>query len=140
MKLNLKVLMAALLFCLPLVLTSCGSDDEDTPGSTYTWLLDYKLSSSATLEEKSAALNAETAIHTVLGNAFKGITNSTVDVSKQTFTISDGNNNENDAKVKQAFWNTVTNETFKSYFDSLPTNTKIIVKRGSTPVINEKIK
>jgi len=45
MKFSIKVLMAALLFCLPFAFISCGSDDDEDDNSPKTYSYTYKIES-----------------------------------------------------------------------------------------------
>ena len=67
MKFSLKALMAMLLFCLPMVISSCGSDDDDDDNTPKTYTYEYKVSSNNPKAAELAAIEAayEKALKTV---------------------------------------------------------------------------
>ena len=140
MKFSIKVLMAMLLFCLPFAITSCGSDDDDDDSPKqfkYEWAL-TNANSSGTVAEQQAALNAQAGINTILVKALQTVANGLVDSSKQTLTITGGDEKVNDNLVKAAYY-TVASQ-IATAAEPLPANARITVKRGSTKVIDEKLK
>lgn len=142
MKFSIKALMAMLLFCLPMVISSCGSDDDDDDGPrvfSYSWTLENTtLGSGATTQEKKEALDAETAVNTALGTAFTKNAGALVNVNAQTFTITGGEQASNDNKVKSAVYSAISD--LGTTVAPLPSNAKVIVKRGSTQVITANLK
>jgi len=140
MKFSIKVLMAMLLFCLPFAITSCGSDDDgnDSPKQyKYEWTLS-NATSTGTVAEQQASVNAQAAINTILVKAFQSLSSSVVDSSKQTLTITGGDEKINDNLVKSAYYAIASQ--ISTAAAPLPANARITVKRGSTKVIDEKLK
>lgn len=142
MKFSVKALMAMLLFCLPMVISSCGGDDDDDNGPrvySYSWTLDNTtLGSGATTQERSEALAAETAVNTALATAFTKTAGAQVNVNAQTFTITGGEQSPNDNKVKSAVYSAISD--LGNIADPLPKDAKVTVKRGNTQVISQKLK
>ena len=123
MKSIFKIMMAMVVFCLPLALVSCGDDDDDNgpKTTTYSWeLKNTTPPASATSEEK-----------------FKGL-GATVDESKHSFTINGGSESQNklnvQAAVLQAKAILLTGATQKLNKDA-----RIIVKQGSKEIHNSKL-
>jgi hypothetical protein len=141
MKFSIKVLMAMLLFCLPFAITSCGSDDDDDDSPKqykYEWMLSNATINNGTVAEQQAAVNAQASINTVLVKAFQAVASGVVDSSKQTLTITGGEEKANDNLVKSAYWAIASQ--IATIAEPLPANARITVKRGGTKVIDEKLK
>lgn len=141
MKFSIKVLMAMLLFCLPFAITSCGSDDDDDNSPKtfkYEWTLSNATISNGTVAEQQAAVNAQAAINTVLVKALQAVANGVVDSSKQTLTITGGEEKVNDNLVKSAYYAIASQISVAA--EPLPANARITIKRGGTKVIDEKLK
>ncbi|MBR5656087.1 MAG: hypothetical protein IKW98_05325 [Prevotella sp.] len=142
MKFSLKALMAMLLFCLPMVISSCGGDDDDDNGPrvySYSWTLDNTtLSSGATTQERQEALAAENAVNTALGAAFTKQAGAVVNVNAQTFTITGGEQSSNDNKVKAAVYSAISD--LGAVVAPLPKEAKVTVKRSGTQIISQKLK
>lgn len=135
MKFSIKVLMAALLFCLPFAFISCSSDDDDDSGPyKYEWTLSNTSPTNGSTQERAAALVAETAINDAISNAFKSL--GTVDKNAQTLTIASGDADSNDKKVKSAYYAVAV--SFATLAEGLPSNAKITIKRGSTKIVNNE--
>ena len=134
MKFSIKVLMAALLFALPFAFISCGSDDDDDSPKTfkYEWTLSNTTPTNGTTAEKAAALTAETSINASLAKAFAAL--GTVDQNAQTLTITGGDADTNDKKVKSSYYAVAV--TFTDIAEALPNSARITIKRGGTKVIN----
>lgn len=81
MKFSMKVLMAMLLFCLPLAITSCGDDDDDPKGpATYSY--------SYSITYSNADPQDVIAVQTVYDTALKSIgTISGTELSKKTVKV-----------------------------------------------------
>lgn len=58
MKFSLKALMAMLLFCLPMVISSCGGDDDEDDNTPKTYTYEYKISSNNPKSNELAAIEA----------------------------------------------------------------------------------
>ena len=56
MKFSIKALMAMLLFCLPMVISSCGSDDDDDDNTPKTYSYTYAINSSNPKASELAAV------------------------------------------------------------------------------------
>ncbi len=142
MKFSIKALMAMLLFCLPMVISSCGGDDDDDDGPrvfSYSWTLDNtQLGSGATTQERQEALAAENAANTALAAAFTKNAGAVVNVNAQTFTITGGEQASNDNKVKSAVYSAISD--LGQAVTPLPNNAKVTVKRGGTQVITANLK
>lgn len=141
MKFSIKVLMAMLLLCLPFAITSCGSDDDDDNDSpktyTYSWTLS-NVTSTGTVAEQQAAVNAQAAVNTLLVKGLQTVANSVVDSNKQTLTITGGSESVNDNLVKAAYYAVASQ--LATAAEALPANARITIKRGSTKIIDEKLK
>lgn len=136
--------MAALLVAvLPLMLASCGSDDEVEGPVTYTYkweLQNTSLGNSATTNDKLAALQAEDAVNALLSEAFKA-QGFTVDGANQKFTIeTEEDVNLYDNKAKSALYGVLANASVATIVEPLPNSSKVVVKRGSKVVVENKLK
>lgn len=141
---NLWKMMAALLVAvLPLMLASCGSDDEVEGPVTYTYkweLQNTSLGNSATTNDKLAALQAEDAVNALLSEAFKA-QGFTVDGANQKFTIeTEEDVNLYDNKAKSALYGVLANASVATIVEPLPNSSKVVVKRGSKVVVENKLK
>lgn len=58
MKFSLKALMAMLLFCLPMVISSCGGDDDEDDNTPKTYTYEYKINSNNPKAGELAAIEA----------------------------------------------------------------------------------
>ena len=136
MKFSIKVLMAALLFCLPFAFISCSSDDDDDDPGTYKyeWILSNTYPTNGSTQERATALAAETAINDAIANAFKPL--GAVDKNAQTLTITTGDANSNDKKVKSAYYAVAV--SFDTLAEGLPSSAKITIKRGGTKIVNNE--
>jgi len=83
MKFSIKVLMATLLFCLPMVFTSCGSDDDGPSYYTYT----YKITNGNNTKGSELDLVTDTYVKN-----FKKISSAIIDTNNKRiqFEIKDG--------------------------------------------------
>lgn len=140
MKSIFKIMMAMVVFCLPLALVSCGDDDDDNGGPkifNYSWELTNASPDSSDPTALSEAATAITEAHKAFANAFKGL-GATVDESKHSFTINGGSESQNklnvQAAVLQAKAILLTGATQKLNKDA-----RIIVKQGSKEIHNSKL-
>ncbi len=143
MKKNLWKIMAALVIvALPFVVASCGSDEEEGPKTyTYSWLLqNTTLSSSATTAQRQAALVAEEAVNALFAAGFtqRGFK---VNATAQTFSVE----TEDEASVwdgyaKRAVSTVKGTDDLAIAVEVLPSNAKIVVKRGSKVLVDEKLR
>ena len=141
MKFSIKALMAMLLFCLPMVISSCGGDDDDDGPRVYKykWTLDNTtLGSGATTQEREAALAAEKAVNLALSTAFTKNAGAVVNNTAQEFTITGGEQSSNDNKVKSAVYSAISD--LGTAITPLPSDAKVTVKREGTQVISTKLK
>ncbi len=138
-----KIMAALMIIALPFVVASCGSDDEEVGPKTYTWawtLQNTSLGSSATTVQKTDALAAEGEVNLLLAAAFKA-QGFTVDAQNQKFTIeTEELPTLFDNKVKSAVYAVLSQPTLSDIVQPLPASSKIVVKRGSTTVIENKLK
>ena len=138
-----KILAALMVVALPFVVASCGDDDDEKGPKTYqyTWTLqNTSLGSSATTAEKQAALTAEATVNTLFANAFKA-QGFVVDATAQKFSVQSENDASGfDNRVKSAVYGVKAQASFLSAVEPLPSAAKVTVKRGSTVVIDEKLK
>ncbi len=142
MKNILKLLAAMMVIALPFALTACSSDDDDDDNNEYSWTLsNTSLSSGATADDKRRALEAEQQVNQMLAMAFTS-QKFVVDVTKQTFSVSNTTEDVTtyDNKVKSAVYSVKGNSEFSSIVSVLPDDARLIVKRGSTKVFDEKLK
>ena len=144
MKKNLwKILAALIVIALPLVVSSCAKDDEEKGPKTYTWnwtLQNTNLGSNATTAEKTAALTAEGEVNVLFGAAFKA-QGFKVDVVGQKFTFdTEEAPTLYDNKVKSAVYAVLAESSLAGIVQPLPNTAKVVVKRGSTTVIENKLK
>ncbi len=145
MKFSMKALMAMLLFCLPLAMTSCGSDDDgDNSGPKkyeYSWTLDDASSGSTTAEQQAnlaeqAQVNAKLAQVIVNSGTGNGVL---ANATTQTFSFTGTKSaDEYDNMVKSAFYS-FKSQIMSMTFNNLPSSTKVTIKRGGTKVVSEKI-
>ena len=146
MKKNLWKIMAALMvIALPFVVASCGSDDEDNGPKTYNWswtLQNTTLGNNATTAEKSAALEAEGKVNALFATIIKAQDKDfKVDAQTQKFSVETENEpNLYDNKVKAAVFSMLSDASWATMVEPLPASAKIVVKRGSTVVIENKLK
>lgn len=143
MKKNLwKILAALMVIALPFVVASCGNDDEDNGPKTYTysWLLqNTTLPGTPTTAERQAALAAEDAVNTLLAAEFtkRGFT---VDKNAQTFKVETEDAPETwDGYAKRAVNTVKGQDALAVAVEALPANAKVVVKRGSTVLVDEKL-
>ncbi|MBR0432815.1 MAG: hypothetical protein IJK15_03840 [Bacteroidaceae bacterium] len=138
-----KILAALMVVALPFVVASCGDDDEDNGPKTYeySWTLQNTTpSSSATTQDKQAALTAETAINSLLAAEFRK-QGFTVDATNQKFSVQSENEPASfDNKVKSAVYSVKAQDAYLAAAEKLPSASKLVVKRGSTNIINESLK
>lgn len=144
MKKNLMKIMAALMIiALPFVVASCGSDDEDEGPKTYnySWLLqNTQLGGSATTAERQAALLAEEAVNTLFAAEFTK-RNFKVNISSQTFSVETTEDADVwDSYAKRAVSTVKGTDALAVAVEALPANAKIVVKRGSKELVNEKLR
>ncbi|MCR4995121.1 MAG: hypothetical protein K6A32_07095 [Bacteroidales bacterium] len=143
MKNLLKILAAVLVIALPMVVASCGSDDEEEGPVTYTYnwtLQNTDLGSSATTNEKMAALQAEATINGVLAKAFAN-NGFTVDADNQKFTIeTEDDVDRYDNAVKSAVYAVLAGSDVPAVAEALPSSAKVVVKRGSKTIIENKLR
>ncbi len=141
MKSIFKIMMAMVVFCLPLALVSCGDDDDDNgpKTTTYSWeLKNTTPPASATSEEKIAAAQAEQALDQAFFNKFNG-KGWTANKEKRQFIITGGTDITNDGLVKIAF-NEVVIGLASATLEALPKGAKVAVKRGGTTVDEATLK
>ena len=146
MKFSLKALMAMLLFCLPVALTSCGSDDDDDNGPKtyeYSWTLD-DASQGSTVAEQQANLTEQDNVNKILAASLmaKSASNNVVvaNSTKQTFSFTGTKSAEEyDSQVLSAFYDFKA-KILSQTFENLPKSTKVTIKRGGKKVVSgEKI-
>ena len=134
--------MAALVIvALPFVVASCGSDEDEGPKTyNYSWLLqNTQLGSSATTAERQAALVAEEAVNALFAAGFtqRGFK---VNASAQTFTVeTEEDASVWDSYVKRAVSTVKGTDELAIAVMALPSNAKIVVKRGSKVLVDEKL-
>ncbi|MBR4237866.1 MAG: hypothetical protein IKQ03_00320 [Prevotella sp.] len=58
MKFSIKALMAMLLFCLPMVISSCGGDDDDDDNTPKTYTFSWAINSTNPKSSELAAVEA----------------------------------------------------------------------------------
>lgn len=139
MKFSMKALMAMLLFCLPLAMTSCGSDDDDDNGpKTYSYNWELKdANSGSTTAEQQANLAEQAKVNQLLATAFsaKGASSN---ATQQTFSFTGTKSADSyDNDVKAAFYSVKSDIIGKSI--DLPNSTKVVIKRGSKQIVSEKL-
>ena len=137
-----KIMAVLAIVALPFVVASCNSDEDEGP-KTYTWvwtLQNTSLGSSATTAERAAALAAEGEVNQLLAASFK-VQGFKVDAENQKFTIeTEESVSLYDNKVKSAVYAVLANANLADITKPLPSSSKIVVKRGSTTVIENKLK
>ncbi len=138
-----KILAALLVVALPMLVASCGDDDEVEGPVTYTYkweLQNASLGNSATTAERMAALNAEESVNSLLANAFKA-KGFVVTPAEQKFTIeTEEDVDRYDNQVKSALYAVLAEPSLATVVEPLPNTAKVVVKRGSKTVIENKLK
>ncbi len=145
MKFSMKALMAMLLFCLPLAMTSCGSDDDgdDNGPKTYTYTWEIK-----NIEVNPSDPNAgqiTSAVQTIISKVwtkFRTLSGYQTDSEK--------NDTKKEFKIKSTLSETACDQlvfnkwgevrvdllTNPSAYSVLPDNSYIEIKRGGTTIVN----
>ena len=145
MKFSMKALMAMLLFCLPLAMTSCGSDDDkDDSGPKkyeYNWTIE-DADNGTTTAERQDNLAEQAQLSTKLAAAITttGTGNGVVaNATAQTFSFTGTKTQqEYDNLVKSAFYQ-FKSQIMAMTFKTLPSGTRVTIKRGGSTVISENI-
>ena len=142
----MKALMAMLLFCLPLAMTSCGSDDDgdDNGPKTYTYTWEIK-----NIEVNPSDPNAgqiTSAVQTIINKVwtkFRTLSGYQTDSEK--------NDTKKEFKIKSTLSETACDQlvfnkwgdvrvdllTNPSAYSVLPDNSYIEIKHGGTTIVNK---
>ena len=143
MKNLLKVMAALLVVALPFVVASCGGDDEEKGPKTYNYswsLLNTTLPGTPTVAQEEAAVEAKKTINALFAAEFtkRGFK---VDASAQTFSIVTEEEVANwDGLAKRAVSTIKGTDALAVAVEALPDNAKIVVKRGNSVIVDEKLK
>lgn len=144
MKKNLWKIMAALLVAvLPLVVASCGDDDDEKGPKTYTYnwaLQNTTFGNSAKPEEQLAAAQAAMKVDDLFAAEFAA-QGFEVDAANDKFTITtDDEISAYDKKVELAVLTVQTNDGYAAAVAPLPSSAKIVIKRGGKSIIDKKLR
>ncbi len=132
-----KIMAALLVVALPFVATACGDDEEDViPTYTYTWELKGIDLNKIPQDDQIAVINARNEVNKLIAKAY---TNAkfTVSSSDSKFSIqTDRSVKDLDETVQITFLTLKQTEEFKTQAAVLPSNSTLLIKRGSTTVVN----
>ena len=140
-----KIMAAMLVIALPFVVAACGDDDEEPQPVTYTyrWTLEnVDLPSGSTVEQRQAALNAQSAINVLIVQEFT-TRKFTVDATSQKLTVTTMDNVADwDDKVKRAVSTLKGMDALAEAAEALPNDAKIVVKRDNAKnaIVDEKLR
>ena len=137
----LKVVAAIAIVCLPFIAASCSKDDETGPVThEYSWEI-----TGVNLNDRTQSaiwLSAMDKVDELWIKAVKAAGFS-YDATKTTiFSIEidrSADIEDYDRKVKRAYFNLSETPTFRTEAEKLPESAKLIVKRGKTTILEEKL-
>lgn len=135
-----KILAALMVVALPFVVASCGDDDDEdkVPTYTYTWDLNGIDINKISEDQQVPVINARNAVNDQIAKAYtaKGFT---VSKDDKKFTIqSETAVKTIDERVEETFLELKRTDAFQAQASILPSTATLIVKRGSTTVINNR--
>ena len=135
-----KILAALMVVALPFVVASCGGDDDEDqiPTYTYTWDLNGIDINKVSEDQQVPVINARNAVNQQIGAAYKA-KGFTVDTENKKFTIQTETAVKTiDERVEETFLELKRTTAFQAQASVLPASATILIKRGSTTVINNR--
>ena len=133
-----KILAALLVVALPMLVASCGDDDEvdEIPTYTYKWELNGIDLNKVADEDQVATINARNTVNDLVARAYT-VAGFTVDATNKKFTIeTEKAVKDLDEEVQITYLTLKQTDAFKSAASVLPKNATILIQRGSTKVVN----